>query len=541
MKNTMYSKDLLNRLLPKEMECDYQADNLITTNQHNIIVAVFSKKTKERYVVKILDKKYYNKNLYQKIFHIQNSSLLLPIQTFSDASCFYSFYPHFETLAGTLSTKSISYSTLRSLISSIGNALISLHEHKILHLDITPNNIFFGKNGQFYLGDFSSALPVNTFQMPFFHRYFRTGTTSLFAPPADMRLSSISYWNDCYNIALLIYVLFNHGKFPDEKILLPSSSFEMLNSFLLKWLKKPSTIHSHMMQEFLTELEKILSLCDENNECQNYTLQLSNSNNTCFWENTPNCNIENSPSRQTNFLHQPFLQKNRFPVPLYGLLLFCGFLFLFSLYHYLAQSSHGKAQTDAILSEQISNLSETTTHISETQPPSAKTPFPSKSPVSTDTPLPDSDNSATEKKNILDVSGKKYQNHLSFKNLSGNTKLQILFANNCSFTSCSAFSSLSSLKELYLNANQITSLDGLLKLQKLEVLVLSKNKLTNISNLAKIPSLTMLDLSHNSQLSEIKSLASLKKLHYLILTNTNVSKKEILFLQKKLPNCTIFY
>jgi hypothetical protein len=51
----------------------------------------------------------------------------------------------------------------------------------------------------------------------------------------------------------------------------------------------------------------------------------------------------------------------------------------------------------------------------------------------------------------------------------------------------------------------------------------------------------MLDLSQNDHLKGIRALRTLKKLSYLIVTNTNITQKDIRFLQKKLPRCTILY
>lgn len=567
MEHTIFSKATLNKLLPEEMIPHYQAGNLITINHHNIIFSVVSKESKEKFVLKILDKEYYDKNLYQKIFCITDASLLLPLQIFSDTSFFYFLYPHFKTLAETLSTKSICYSNLQSLIFSIGNAIISLHEHKILHLDITPNNIFLDNEGKYYLGDFSSALPIRNLQAFFPRHYLRTGTTACFALPEQAQTPPVSYWNDCYNFALLIYALFNNGKFPDETILPPSPAIEILNTFLLKWMKCSSSIHSGMVKNFLTGLKEILDSFDKEKELQNYCLKISdcNDNHNCFLEKTPDCSIENFSFPKNTIFHLSQSKKNRIPIPLYVLLIFCGFLFLFSFYHYLSQSRNNMEIEANILSEQINSIPEKNTpsnansfHPPNTSCPATVSPYPSTPyPVTASpypntpcptvassypgTPSPNAANHRETKKCILDISNNTSQNNPFFKDITKTSGLQILFANNCQFSTCTIFSSLSSLKELYLSNNQISSPTGLTKLSKLEVLVLSNNKLTDISSLGKLSSLTALDLSHNNNLRGIKSLSSLKKLHYLVLTNTNVTKKEILFFQKKLPHCTIFY
>jgi len=543
MKNTIFSKDTLNRLLPEKMIHHYQAINLIAANHHNIILSVLSNETEEKFILKIFDREYYDKNLYHKIFNITHASLLLPLQIFSDASCFYFVYPHFKTLAEALSTKSISYSTLHSLIFSIGNAVVSLHKHGILHLDITPNNIFLDNEGKYYLGDFSSALPVKNLLAFLPRRYLRTGTTQSFALPEQLQTPPVSYWNDCYNLALLIFTLFNNGKFPDETILPPLPAIERLNSFLLKWMKLPPSIYSGMVKDFLDGLEEILDTYDKEKELQNYNVQLSDSNDSqnFFLEKTPDCSIENFSFPKTSIFNLPFSKNSKISIPLYGLLFFCSFLFLFSLYHYLSQNSHREEEKSVFLSETVDYFHTETKKTNKNLPLPSNISCPTTAPSRISTPLPDITKQKTEEKYILDISSDTYQKNSFLQNITNPSSLQILFANHCQLSTCTAFSSLTSLRELYLSNNKITFLIGLTNLSKLEVLVLSKNKLTDISSLSRLSSLITLDLSHNNNLKGIKSLSSLIKLRYLILTNTNVSKKEILFLQKKLPDCTILY
>ncbi len=578
----MYSKDALNSLLQEEMKYYYQAAEIISANHHNIILSILSKESKELFILKILDRRYYNKSLYQKIFSITGNSLLIPFQTFTDTSYIYFVYPHLNTLTEALSTKTINYSTLYTLIFSIGNAAASLHEHNILHLDITPNNIFLDNEGKCYLGDFSSALPIRDIQSLLSRRYLRTGTTCSFALPEQTQVPSVSYWNDCYSFVLLCYALFNRGKFPHETILPPTQAIEKINSFLTKWMKCPSHIGPSIIRNFLTELDDILNNCNEEKELLNYSLKLSDcdSGQNCFLEKTPDYNIENfsfsktamfplhfnkkghrlrlCPSKnakEQSSLHlllvhhhtpRTFLiyQRDKRPVLLYGLLIFCSFLFLFSLYHYLSKSSRREEKQNIILSKEIETPPTETMQI-DTSPSCypAQTSIPLASPASINTGLPDKINHKDKrgKKHILDISDNPNQNISFLKNKENISNLHILFANCCRLSTCSAFSSLSSLKELYLNSNQIISPIGLTGLSKLEVLVLSNNKLSDISCLSKLRNLTVLDLSHNCNLKNLKTLSSLTKLRCLILTNTNASEKEIQFLQKKLPSCTILY
>lgn len=232
------------------------------------------------------------------------------------------------------------------------------------------------------------------------------------------------------------------------------------------------------------------------------------------------------------------------PLPLYGLLLFCGCIFLVALYHTLTTIPDTKAP-------KISHaIASTNTAIADESVPPSHEILPTatldnvQSRLST-TPVPDictskkqdSPDSKTflnlTKKEMTDDSIKKYQNKYE--------TTTILVANNNNITSCRLLSNFTCLTELYLHKNQIHSLKGLSNCQSLSVLVLSNNKITTLSELSKLKELTCLDLSHNTTLGSLKPLASLKKLNCLIITNSNYQQKEILYLQKKLPSCTILY
>lgn len=521
MQNTLFSVDAFIEFIPDEIKEQYQITNLLTANQHNIIFEMISLENKSSFVLKILSKEYYDKTLYLKIFAISNASLLHPMQSFSDAARHYFIYPHLNTLAEVLSKKCVNYSMLRNLSFSIGNAIATLHQHGILHLDITPNNIFLDKTGQFYLGDFSSARFAIPFHTLLSRRYLRTGTTIPFAPSEEIQTEKVSYWNDCYNFALLLFALYNDGKFPKDCNLLTLPKFHALNSLLLKWTKKPSSIHFDIMNDFMTELEKAYKLCDEDKECQNYYLQLSDSENNYFFDKTPTDTIEASSLSKSKKYFSFSCCKFFLTLPLYGLLFFCALLFFFSLHRYLAQNPPTTSLPKQL---QDRNLHDT-----------------KKSPVKIAASTPDSTKKINIPLPILDISHSTYQDDSFLQKETKAANLKILFANSCHFTSCSAFLTLSSLEELYLNNNKITDIKGLRKLSSLRILILSNNMITDISSLSNISSLAVLDLSHNYHLKNVHCLSSLKQLRYLILTNTNIKKEEILHLQRKLPHCTIFY
>ena len=148
---------------------------------------------------------------------------------------------------------------------------------------------------------------------------------------------------------------------------------------------------------------------------------------------------------------------------------------------------------------------------------------------------------ATVPSNFLDLQKQGLTNVSLKRKLKQNQDITILAASYNQITSCKEIAPLSHVKELYLNTNKITSIQSLSACQNLSILVLSDNKLQDIGALQALSDLTILDLSDNPKITKIHCLSSLTKLQFLLLQNTGCSRKEISYLQKKLPLCTIFY
>ena len=509
MFKSTFSTDALKKLIPKEITEKFSIKEPLSLNQHSAVFHLISNSTNEKYVIKILDKSYYDKKLYQKIFSLNNSFLLLPKQVLSDNYYYYFLYPHMTTLTDMLSTKHFTYPMLRRLINDIGEAIATLHQNNILHLDITPNNIFVNAEGDYFLGDFSSSRFSHLFPFSSSNHALRTGDTPLFAPEPEEKSPLSDFYHDCYSFCILLYMLSNDGNFPTEKRELYTTSFDALHSFLNKKIKSDSSYNSNTIKEFLSDIEHILELCDKDKDCQNYHFQISEKQKKLLLESTLNCTIKkNSHIEHFHTLLHHVPSTRHSPIPIYGLFIFCGFIFLFSLYHYLSQNNLKTKNATTIPVEYFATTKK--------------------------------DYAAASLKK-LDLSNTNCNTSVFSKAIANNSSLQILFANQCQLTMCPDFSNLENLEELYLHNNKITSIQSLNSLSKLKVLVLSKNELTDISILAELSTLTTVDLSHNNHLQNILSLTKLKKLQYLILTNTNITKKEILILQRKLPHCTIFY
>ncbi len=536
--------EYLEEFLPKSLIKNYSLEKILTVNNHNTIIMLSSKESEENFVLKILEKDYYNTSLAKSLHNIQKQNYLFPILTMSDSSFFYLLYPYKRTLSDALLQEGLNYPMIYRLVTEIGNAVAILHKHNILHLDITPDNIFLDKNYHFYLGDFSSSCLAKKKYFTYNqYKCQRTGTTPAFAPPNAFQNNTISFWNDQYSFSMLIYILLNDGELPSENSINKYSQFPSVTHILQKSLVLPSAISKDIFPEFLCKLEHALEKEQQHTDYKNYQIKLKENHEIIHNAKTPSCKVEKTNLSQI----KPSSKQPNTPVLLYGLLICCGLLFLFSLYHYLAQTSKNDKRENSVISAsnlpgKESNPTASVSDYEDTKNLMSENPInPSNIPKETPSSKLRTNDSKKFKKSILNISGSNYYNDSFLNNSDKPESIKILIANSCQFPNSQPFSKLKNLEELYLYNNPLTSVTGLSKLKYLKTLILSKCKLNDISCLAKLKNLTILDLSQNKKIKKVYSLSALINLEYLVITHTNISQEDIRLLQKKLPHCTILY
>ena len=93
-------------------------------------------------------------------------------------------------------------STLRSLFDEILRGLRIVHQHKMLHLDIKPANIFITDDNKSVLIDFGAAREVLSKEGNFIRPMYTPGFA---APEMYRRDASMGPWTDIYAIGACIY------------------------------------------------------------------------------------------------------------------------------------------------------------------------------------------------------------------------------------------------------------------------------------------------------------------------------------------------
>ena len=97
-------------------------------------------------------------------------------------------------------------STIRSLFDEVLRGLRVVHQHKMLHLDIKPANIFITEDDRAVLLDFGAARDVLSKQGEFSRPMYTPGFA---APEMYRRENNMGPWTDIYAIGACLYACMN--------------------------------------------------------------------------------------------------------------------------------------------------------------------------------------------------------------------------------------------------------------------------------------------------------------------------------------------
>jgi serine/threonine protein kinase len=164
-----------------------------------------------------------------------------------------------ELSVGTLADRSkpMSVRHIISIISQVLDGLAYAHQHRVVHCDVTPSNIFLFPNERAALGDFGISLRVK--------RWMKTiddfGTPGYVAP--EQAYGRPTYRSDCFAVALILYEYLT-GVLPRWPFRWPFRGYKRLcgrtNLALVKFLKRalsvdPATRFAHA-KEMLIALQQ---------------------------------------------------------------------------------------------------------------------------------------------------------------------------------------------------------------------------------------------------------------------------------------------
>jgi serine/threonine protein kinase len=131
-------------------------------------------------------------------FFLENDTVYLVMNYLQGAS----LQQFIVTSASLNHAKVFRESTIRSLFDEVLRGLRVVHQHKMLHLDIKPGNIFITDNDRAVLIDFGAARDVLHQDGKFLQPMFTPGFS---APEMYSRGKAIGPWTDIYAIGACIF------------------------------------------------------------------------------------------------------------------------------------------------------------------------------------------------------------------------------------------------------------------------------------------------------------------------------------------------
>lgn len=576
-----------NTSLQKYLHNHWRTIATIRASEHHTILHAKRLYEKETRIILLLSKRNYDAALWTKLKSIHDPNIL-PIEEihrYPQGTAI--IFPVLTPLKDYVRKEGLTLSQIIQLCKQISHALQSLHSQHILHLDVSPDNIFVDSNDHFVLGDFSNSIscpaPIHTL----FHSK-KAMTPPTFCPPNwNNELPNES--TDQYGFAATLYTLLQNGTVPKRGYINFSADllFTENDSFYctdepydqaIQALKKcfahvltPSIVNTDNDQSILSFSDTVVTQLSILNEVCSYRLQIADATHPFYSIRTQRLqtsNVSNSSCNKLlsyatlhpfrfllgklpirNNLSVPILQRYRwcFPIICLGMILLCATLFL---------SLSGKRSTSKQSAFFGQNSAASVSSGQSTQYLSDhRTSAPANTEEQSSVPksghkinmLESQEKSEysdffyhSDSENFLDVSNQKstsLEAVLESSDLSHNWN--ILYAENNQFTSLSALQNHPQITELYLSNNKLCDLSVLSSLQHLKVLVLSDNLCNDVTPISKLTSLQYLDLSGNRDLSHIETLADLCSLQVLLLSDTNITKSQIEELKAQLSDCII--
>lgn len=453
--------------------------------------------------------------ILKSVLHINDTHLLTPVSVEKYKDFTVSVYPFKTTVIDKIITDNLCFNEILALALDLCDGINILHSNNILHLDISPTNIYINDDGTFCIGDFSSSQKKGNNKIRQ-NIYFTEG----YSPPEFKIYSKnsvqINEQSDEYSLAKTILSLC-HGHNNSDKDCsvqkttdIPKQFFDILN-------KASSEIHEYRYPSISDFKSELLAFKSEYDISEiKYYISFNS-------ENNPFNNIKTKPMMKPHIEEPaPIAQKIiNSPAFMTAVILLAVILPILSLYKIF----YTPKDADKIAAHNIQNISLSC----ETKEPVAMTEKNKSAVREID----------IEDKKITSLSENNIKNILNI-NFDINS-VTIISANNNIISDISRLSEFVSVRELYLSGNNIQNIGSLKQLYHLKTLVISSNLIDDITDLKELKNLENLDISGNKKLKNVSALYELKKLRLLCINETAVTKDTIKKIKEKLPDCEIIY
>lgn len=466
--------------LPRELKKQWKISCCLSIKNNSGVYLLEGTCNNGKGILKIYQRNSFSKKKYRKVSLLKGEYLVLPEKHYCISGVHYVFYSKFTTLKDILCQNGISLWELLSLGIDLTHAATILYKNHIYEADISPNNIYKNKEGNFCLGDIN------------IQKAYHAGTPGYIPPEltdTKKMISSGDVFDKAmqYSICKLLNSIYQLSE---------SAKTEDITRLLDRGIQIQPDRRFHSLYSLREELEKQQKQLETDHHYQ--LLQVGEADHGLFREKTI------ISSCKENFLLYPVL---------WSLFVFTGCVFLVVLYQNL-HSENRTSQKAIYLSQVVAN-----------------------------SPTPSIKETVTVKKTVeLDIRKKGITSFSSILSMTDHPENVVcLYAGENRLTDTSSIYRFSELQELYLDSNHIQQLSRITELKKLKILVLSYNRLTSLPDISELTSLEHLDLSSNPNFEDIRSLKRLTNLTTLNISETAISKKQYKMLCRRLAGCKIIY
>lgn len=475
------------------------------TKKHCIVSAIHRESNATQILI-LVPNTYYDKKLWKSLLRLPDDKLLVPERIYPIEQMHVLVFPHLTSLKELVRTKGMPLSQIVQLMQDLLDSLLCLHNHGIIHGDISTDNIYLTEDSQFILGDFSESYLMHHLSITSRHR--------MVSKKACQRQENIfSIRSELYQLGKLLYLLCNHGNpLPEGQTCLDlkalpifheSTELSKFFSPILSKLLAGNTGEQYFnLLSIQQDLESLPSHCVEQSDYQLFLPEETHA----FHQTVTSPDTNNHSNPRHHFLMLSFL--------LLTALTACILIPMVISHPDSAPIRHKNVLEENQSEYQIST--------------GAATSFSPKLPVAS--------------QNILDLASRNlpslsagFPDGLSCENI------YVLLAEKNMLRDLADIAEFPHLRELYLSNNQISDLRFLSALPDLEIAVLSDNCCTQLSGLSNLNKLLFLDLSGNTELTDVRELQNLKTLETIILSDTSVSEDSLEKLKQSLPDCNVIY